>query len=187
MASYPAVAAGGNRVAALLWRRGSGVVACAPVNELRVPKHAAPVEVVLAGGATDRVVIFLADYASTHAGAERLSDLLNGTADFLPAREVATGRMTFLNRQGIALARVDPELERGADTDWALPSEHRVAVALSDGTRLTGRVRFVLPPAHSRLVDFLNDAPPFFALFEGEKVAFVNKRFVVRVDEISES
>ena len=52
---------------------------------------------------------------------------------------------------------------------------------LGDGTVLTGLVSFVRPPGRSRLVDFLNEAPPFFTLLEPASVALVNKRHVSRV------
>ena len=42
-------------------------------------------------------------------------------------------------------------------------------------------VRALLPNESCRLVDYLNDPAPFLALVEGERVALVNKRYVLRV------
>jgi len=151
------------------------------VNELRVPKRRAEVEVVLPGGAIRRVAVFLSEFASHHQGGERLSDLLNGDQAFFPALDGESGEMTFLNRGGIAVARVAAEHERDPATELTLPSEHEVEITLVDGGRLCGLLSFVLPPERSRLIDFLNDAPPFFALLEAEHVALVNKRYVARV------
>jgi hypothetical protein len=151
------------------------------VNELRVPKRRAEVEVVLPGGATRRVAVFLAEFASSHEGGERLSDLLNGDRAFFPALDDEIGEMTFLNRDGIAVARVAAEIEHDPASDLTLPSEFEVAIQLIDGTELHGLVTFVLPPERSRLIDYFNDGPPFFALLEEEHVALVNKRYVSRV------
>jgi hypothetical protein len=151
------------------------------VKELRVPKNRVEVEVVLPGGTRRRVAVFLAEFAPNHRGAERLSDLLNGTEDFFPALDAARDEMTFLNRTGIAVARIAYAHERDVTGEFTLPTEYEVQIDLVDGTELQGLVSFVLPPERSRLIDFLNDAPPFFALLEDERVALVNKRHVARV------
>jgi hypothetical protein len=153
------------------------------MDELRVPKRRTPVEVILPGGAVRQVVVFLSEFASHHAGAERLSDLLNGTDDFVPALELEGDRLTFLNRAGIAAARVAPEVEEDANAaDGAtIPTEHEVEITLVDGTVLKGLVTYVLPPDRSRLNDYLNESPPFFKLLEGKHLSLVNKRHVSRV------
>ena len=50
------------------------------MEDLRVPKRAVLVEVVLPGGDARGVSVFLGEGAETHEGPERLSDLLNGGA-----------------------------------------------------------------------------------------------------------
>jgi hypothetical protein len=151
-------------------------------DDLRVPKRRAHVEVLLPGGAARQVTVFLAEFASRHSGPERLSDLLNAEADFIPALDVATNLMTFLNRHGIAAARVSREWELGDEP--AGGDQHEVEIALTDGTTLRGTVSFMLPPEHSRLLDYLNDAQPFVRLAEKEKVALVNKRHIARVAKV---
>jgi hypothetical protein len=153
-------------------------------EDLKVPKQRAEVEVLLPGGAARQVVVFLSEFASTHSGRERLSDLLNGGEDFVPALDTLTGNMTFLGRQSIAAARVAPEWEPADETVMA--SEHELEVTLADGTVLHGRVRIVMPPERSRLLDYLNDAPPFLKLVERGSVALVNKRHIARVARVKE-
>lgn len=157
------------------------MLSSATVNELRVPKHRVEAEAVLPGGDLLRVAIFLSDFSAHHQGAERLSDLLNGGQDFVPALDLDTSEMAFLNRAGVAVFRVAAEHERDPAAEFTLPTEHEVQITLVDGSLLRGLVSFVLPPERSRLVDFLNDAPPFFALLQNEQVALVNKRHVARV------
>jgi hypothetical protein len=153
--------------------------------DLRVPKRRVAAEVVLSGGEARRIRLFLADAASRHAGAERPSDLLNGGADFLPALDEESGLMTFLNRGGLAVVRVDRALEADDGDALTLPTEHEVEVLLGSGLRLRGLVSFVRPPDHSRLVDFLNEPSPFFRLLEERAIALVNKRHVSRVALVS--
>jgi len=153
--------------------------------DLRVPKRRASAEVLLPGGTSSRIVLFLAEAASHHAGPERPFDLLNGGADFIPALDEGSGAMTFLNRAGLVAVRVDAALESDGGDDPTIPTEHEVEVLLEDGAVLRGLVSYLRPPDHSRLVDFLNDPTPFFRLIEEHSVALVNKRHVSRVALVS--
>ncbi len=150
------------------------------MEDLRVPKRAVPVEVVLPGGEARQVSIYLSEGAASHPGPERVSDLLNGSAAFIPALEPATGTMTFLQRASIAVARV-AAAEEPADDSYTIPTEHEVEVTLADGSRLTGLVAYVAPEARSRLVDFLNRPEPFLRLLERDRVALVGRAHVARV------
>lgn len=149
------------------------------MTDLRVPKRAVPVEVVLPGGEARRVSVYLAEGAATHPGPERLSDLLNGKVPFIPARE-DSGAMSFLNRESIAVARV-AAAEEPPDDSYTIPTEHEVEVTLTDGTRLSGLVAYVAPEGRERLVDFLNRPEPFLRLLEQDGVALVGRAHVARV------
>jgi hypothetical protein len=148
------------------------------VDRLRIPKHRGEVEVTGPNGETRRFSVFLAERAS-HGGPERVCDLLNGSREFLPAIDCETDAMTFLVRSSIAVARVEGPLW---DVDELnLPIEHEVEVVLTTGKVLAGLISYVLPLENCRVVDYLNDPAPFLALVEGERVALVNKRHVLRV------
>jgi hypothetical protein len=151
------------------------------MDDLRVPKRRTPVEMLLPGGATRRMTLFLSEVAADHTGPERPSDLLNGGDDFVPAFDETGKAMTFLNRSAISAVRLDPALDADLDEDVTLPTEHEVEVLLQDGTPLRGLVSFLRPAERSRLVDFLNEPPPFFRLIDGAVLVLVNKRHVVRV------
>ncbi len=150
------------------------------MSDLRIPKRAVPVEVVLPGGEARQVSIFLAEGAASHPGPERLSDLLNGSAPFIPAREAGSGIMTFLHRASIAVARVAAD-EEPADDSFTIPTEHEVEITLTDGARLSGLVAYVAPESRERLVDFLNRPEPFLRLMERDGVALVGRAHVARV------
>ncbi len=150
------------------------------MSDLRVPKHKTVVEVVLPGGAVRHMAFFLAEAAPDHHGPERPLDLLNGEVDFLPAWDEQAGAMTFFNRKGVMVVRVD-QAQDADDDAVTLPTEYEVDVQLADGTVQRGLVSFVRPPDHSRLADLLNEPPPFFRLLQGTRVAYVNKCHVALV------
>lgn len=143
-----------------------------------MPKRRTPVEIQLRHGVIHRYAVFLGDFAHDHSGPERLSDLLNGSGDFVPAYDLESDAMTFLNREGVLLARLPGHVELEDGEQQTLPTEHDVEIVLDDGEKLRGLVSYVLPADHSRLIDFLNDAPLFFRLLEQTSVALVNKRHV---------
>jgi hypothetical protein len=155
------------------------------MEDLRVPKRRIPVEVLLPGGRTSSMALFLSEVAADHTGPERPSDLLNGGDDFVPAFDEQGKAMTFLNRAAIAAVRLDPSIDTDLDEDVSIPTEHEVEVLLQDGTTLRGLVSFLRPSDRSRLVDFLNEAPPFFRLYDSATLLLVNKRHAVRVTLLS--
>ncbi len=151
------------------------------VSDFRVPKRRVAIAATLAGGLRRDVTVFLAEAAQGHAGGERLSELLNGASDFLPALEAETGEMTFLNRDAVMIAEASAEAERSGADELTIPTEHAVEITLTDGRRLRGHVTFVLPPDRSRLADFLNDGTLFLPLHAESRVLLVHKRHVTRV------
>lgn len=151
------------------------------MEDLRVPKRRTAIEIQLQGGAIHRVAVFLGEFASGHAGPERLSDLLNGPGEFFPAYDLEADAMTFLNRTGLAVVRLPNVVELEAADPLTLPTEHEVEIVLDDGIKLRGLVSYLLPPEHSRLIDFLNQSPLFLRLLEQDRIALVNKRHVARM------
>lgn len=151
------------------------------MEELRVPKRRVPIEIGLAGDQRRNLVVFVAEFASHHTGVERVSDLLNGKAEFIPALDPDRNVMSFLNRAGILCVRLDPAEEPASAEAHTIPTEHEVELTLSDRTSLRGFVSYVLPPDRARVIDFLNEAPQFFRLLEPQRVALVNKRHVAQV------
>lgn len=149
-----------------------------------MPKRAVQVELTRPGGARLDAEVYLAEFASSHLGGERLSEMLNG-GSFLPARDRAHGKVVFLTCQNIAVARVAREVE--ADDDAAahtIPTEHEVRVTLVDGQRLQGLLTYVLPPERARLIDFLNSCPQFIPLLEADHLALVNRAHIAQIDPL---
>jgi hypothetical protein len=149
--------------------------------DLTVPKRRVDVAVTLVGGLQRDVALFLSEGVPGHAGAEKLSDLLNGQSDFLPAVETSSGSMTFLNRTSVMIAEAQSDAERPGSEEHTIPTEHLVELALTDGRVLRGHVDYVLPPESARLVDFLNTPTLFLPLHVGSNVFLVNKHHITRV------
>lgn len=155
------------------------------MEELRVPKRRVPAQVVLPGGEVREVSVFLMSEVPEYSAGERLSDLLNSDAKFIPAQDVATGSITFLNSVAIAVARTDVEHELREEDRLTILTEHEVEIRLVDGQRMQGLIVYMQPESRTRLNDYLNDAPPFIRLLQGERVALVNKRHVAYVEPLS--
>src|SRR5215468_3802695 len=101
----------------------------------------------LATGRSVRGAFFLADSSATHAGPERIGDLLNGESGFFPFETGPSAADTLLvNRAHLVsvrlLERVD---EPQRDPGYAIATARRVAMLLTNGITLTGTVRVYRP------------------------------------------
>lgn len=157
------------------------------MDELRVPKQTAHVELALSHGQTRRVSLYLAEYASGHHGAERVSDLLNGAQEFLPALDADTSTVLLISRSSILRATVEASRElddtEAGDDAQVIP----VAVSLAEGSTVRGVVRFLRPAERARLVDYLNEPERFLRLLDEESASaiFISKRMIVDVRVVS--
>ena len=157
----------------------------------RVPKLQIPVEVLLAGGTTLSLSIFLSECAQSHAGYERPSDLLNGPDPFIPATDGGDG-VQFVHRDGLVSIRVPARHETseqgGHGGAGLVPDEAvraKVEVIVEQGPGLRGVVAYVMPEGQRRLQDVLNLKDQFLILHDGDLVHLVNKRRILRVTAIS--
>lgn len=157
-----------------------------PDAEYRVPKRQISVEVTLHSQPWECVGLHLGDRAERHNGPERPSDVLNGATDFLPVTAFGSG-ISFLRKDAILVmsvpAEVEPELSVPGlpASSPEGPRSEDVEIRLEDGTRLRGQITHYLPAGQRRLQDFLNRAPEFFPLRDGQTVHLVNRSHVNRV------
>lgn len=152
------------------------------MDELRIPKRRVPIEITLVDGSTRRVEVFLSEVAETHPGPEQVEDLVNGELRFLPAFDSERKAMTFLNPNAIKLIQTEAD----AAAVEELATEHVVALSFAGGERITGRVRYVMPPDASRVSDYLAEAPCFLRVEQGEHVLLVNGRHLVSVEVLDD-
>ena len=70
----------------------SSAFAAQPLSEFRVEKSRAEATLTLSNGASVRGCFFVAGSSRTHAGPERVKDVLNGETGFFPFEVTAAGR-----------------------------------------------------------------------------------------------
>ena len=150
------------------------------MDELRIPKHEVQVELTLESGEVRGVTVFLADAASDHTGAERLVDLLNGAADFIPVRSVDAPGVLLMSRAGIVSARAPAESAADVE-EWEAVFHHTVEVTLRGGVTVRGALEYSQAPEHARVLDYLARSEHFFSIHQKEHVVLVNKHHVVHV------
>jgi hypothetical protein len=157
------------------------------MSQFRVDKRRAPAEVALSTGGSLRGAFFLAASGVTQTHPERVADLLNGDGGFFPFASGADGSetMLLLNRAHvIAVKLLDPVPEAPLEPGYALATERRVALLLSDGTRREGSFRVSLPPGRDRLSDYAR-MPERFRYLETDAATFVvNTAHIVEMTEI---
>ncbi|HEY3452179.1 MAG TPA: hypothetical protein VGK67_37895 [Myxococcales bacterium] len=145
------------------------------MEELRIPKAQVSLKLALSNGDLEGKV-FLADYAATHAGPERLLDVLGGPDRFFPVQ--SEGVVRLVCRDAVRWVRLGAE--NFDDPPQGLTQEE-VAVLLRDGTRLEGTARFDAPAGRARLLDYLNAPGHFLPLFEAGEVTLVNRSEIAEV------
>ncbi len=149
------------------------------MDPLRVPKRRTEIDVIFADGSVRKVAVFLSEQASQHGGEERVRDLFESPAGFVPGIDRDGDKVALLAKESIAVVRTDePPWERD---EINLPVEHEVEVWLRGGTILRGLLSYVLPPGASRPIDYLNGSSRFFTLIEEGRVALVHKTHVLKV------
>lgn len=156
------------------------------MEDFRVPKRAVVVDVTRPDDVTFQVEVYLSEYASNHAGGERLSEMLN-SGSFLPARDLGRNKVNFLNSSSVVIARVDREVE--ADDDAAahtIPAEYEVEVTLITGKSVQGLLTFVLPPDRARVLDYLKACPKFIPLIEADRLALINRDYIAQIEVLTQ-
>lgn len=152
------------------------------MDELRVPKTRLKAELALGSGEVLTAELFLSSYSASHAGPERVSDLLGAGAQFFPAFVAAKGAIVLINRAEVRYARIAADAEPpDPDEEMGDATHHDVELSLKGGGRLRGRISYLRPADRQRLGDFINEPAPLLRLQEGATVAIVNKRAVEQV------
>jgi hypothetical protein len=109
-------------------------------------------------------------------GPGRVIDRLNDGDPFVPWIE--NGQADLLSKNGILWVHLNSP-ERITDHD----SVARVSILLSGGNRAHGAVHYLMPRQRSRVLDYLNAAPRFFAVSDDSGSLLVNRDHIVRIRE----
>jgi hypothetical protein len=116
---------------------------------------------------------------SPGGGPGRLIDRLNDDDGFLPWSH-AEGT-DLVNKSSIVWIQVGPG--EPAEEPGSEDREHaaRVTVTLRGGVTFEGELHYLMPHGRSRVLDFLNAAPHFVAVRDGEGIRLLNLAYVMRL------
>jgi hypothetical protein len=160
------------------------------MSELRIDKRRVTATVTLAAGAPVTGALFLAEQAATHAGPERLLDVLNGGPGFVPFEAVSPvgARYTLLlNLAHIVVVQADRSaIELADDAGYQVAAKKSVALHLASGDEVRGVLRVERPAGRDRLSDSVRDETGFRYLESASGVLAVNLAHVVRITPLSE-
>ncbi|MCX5850237.1 MAG: hypothetical protein NTW65_12420 [Deltaproteobacteria bacterium] len=130
------------------------------------------------------VNFFLSPYAEGHSGKELVLDILNSDSTFLPAEDISTGEIFFLNKGRVMFLELT---ERDLAEETLLSQEKSVQVELTNNETLNMSIFMEMPEERSRVSDYLNFSPEFIYLCGKEKDIILNKAFVYSVKDLSSS
>ena len=150
------------------------------MDELRIPRHRIAVRMILDDGRNLEAELFVSP-VGPDGGPERLANRLNDPEDeFIP---VAAGEDRFvLNKSGIIVVQFTGGPEEAGIPETFEGHETPVRLSLTGGLGLIGRLAIAMPPARSRVIDYLNAAPRFVPLLGSDsQITLVQRRFIVSV------
>jgi hypothetical protein len=156
------------------------------MSEFRFEKHRFPAELTLTTGTRVRGWFFVAGGAATHAGPERVGDLLNEQGGFFPF-EIGDGKTALYNRAHVVVVALPPGVtEAELDPGYDVAKRRLVTMLLSTGGRLAGTVAVYRPIGHDRLSDYARCEEQFRYLVTAERTFIVNSSHVVELTETAD-
>jgi hypothetical protein len=159
------------------------------MSEFRVEKRRAEAELTLSSGGQVRGWFFLSGSSATHAGPERVADLLNAETGFFPF-EVPDGHRqdtVLINRAHVIAAKLlEQTTEAQLDPGYVVATERRVRMLLSNGALVTGTVRVYRPQGRDRLSDYARSADVFRYVESAKATYVVNSAHIVELRELTE-
>jgi len=142
-------------------------------------------EILLVGGRVIQGDIHLQPLAQNHSGPEDPFDFLNRSEGFFAVTLEGEQPVFVAKNQAVAVsltaeaAQLDPER-------WSAARRLELEIELVDGSTFEGVVMFELPPDRPRLLDFLNLAPTFFALWSNDVVRLINRDHIRAVSPLAQ-
>lgn len=144
------------------------------MQELAVERRRVEVAIRFPGGEVVRGQLFLALMAKSHAGPERVLDMMNEPDPFFVLRVDGEPPVRMINKERI----VEVEVAVQPEEEESLAKEEEMTLTFQDGFSLSGRALVELPPTKSRLIDFLNYSERFFELRDGGNTHIVNRKHI---------
>ncbi len=154
-------------------------------DQFQVQTRATSAEVVLKNSTVQKGRLFLHEIAARHGGPERVEDVLNSEARFLPLAVRESGeKMLLINKAQVLYVKVPHEPNRvhingPGVSSWAV----QVSLEMVQGAPILGVVHFSQPPGRDRTLDGLNASEQFLCVVQELAFIFVNLSHVVSVRE----
>jgi hypothetical protein len=155
------------------------------MSEFRVNKERRAARLTLADGRVVTGNFFVAGSSQSHAGPERVKDVLNRDETFFPF-EVSSGdgsHTGLFNREQVLFVTLTSDEAHG-ETAYEVATCRAVSMLLSNGSRLSGLVRVFCPRGRDRLSDYTRAAETFRYLQTREGLLIVNFRHVLELSEV---
>jgi hypothetical protein len=156
------------------------------VSEFRVEKRREAAEITLSTGTTVAGHFFLSGSSQLHAGPERVGDLLNLEASFLPFQR-ADGDTALINRAHV-IKVVLPQnvIEAQLDDGYDVATRRHISVLLSNGETITGHVAVYRPIGRDRLSDYAHIDDRFRYVELADRTVLINSQHIVSLLEVTE-
>jgi hypothetical protein len=159
------------------------------VSEFRIEKRRAEAALTLTTGTTVRGCFFLSDSSASHAGPERVVDVLNAETGFFPFELHAGGApytVLYNRTQLVLVTLLEEAIEAQLDPGYSVAPERPIRMILSSGQMVVGRVRIYRPSGRDRLSDYAR-APEIFRYVEtADGTVIVNADHIVELRETTE-
>ena len=159
------------------------------MDEFRIEKQQARAQLTLSTGRTVRGRFFLSGTAATHAGAERIDDVMNTTARFFPFElegvSEASPRIALYSPAHIVFVQLqDPTFDLRADASYNVAPRESASFLLSHGEHISGAVHIVSPKPAARLSDFTKLTEPFHYVETKDRTLLLNFAHVIEISPL---
>ena len=158
------------------------------MSRFRVEKARAFATLTLSNGATVEGCLFISETSPSHDGPERAKDVLNGSSGFFPF-EVTTDGPSYTalyHRDHVVAITIRDQSEPQREPGYSVAVTKDVSVLMTNGLRLSGRVRVYCAAGHDRLSDFTREPEQFRYLEAADATRIINMRHVVELKEASD-
>ena len=144
-------------------------------NKVKIAKLKQKATIHESGGSTLEVNFHLRKIAEEHSGSETILDILNSKTSFIPLEDLTASGVLFLNKSKVVRVALH---ERDLVQEINIPLEVPVEVKLTDGEILVGNFLINMPPARSRVSDYLNYSPQYLYLCQEKGDIILNKAYM---------
>ena len=177
---------GGSRLAPRAAGMSGSWLVASQTSEFRVEKARTDGTLFLSNGTSVRGHFFVGGSSATHAGPERIKDVLNAEPGFFPFEVPGADgaeRTILHNREHVVFVELAGNHEATLDPGYDVATRRAVAMLLSNGTHLRGVVSVYRPQGRDRLSDFARSSENFRYLETPDGTYLVNVRHLIELVE----